>query len=70
MAHPRTGVLGHDATGWARAVTDNNKALLLLAAEDRLLDRSRATTGPNVRLATVEKVTTKPDREGRILGED
>ena len=44
--------------------------ILLLAAEDRLLDRSRTTTGPSVPLATVEKVTTKPDREGRMLGED
>ncbi len=43
---------------------------LLLAAEDRLLDRSRTLTGPTVPLATVEKVTTKPDREGRMLGED
>ena len=43
---------------------------LLLAAEDRLLDRSRTTTGPTVPLATVEKVTTKPDHEGRMLGED
>ena len=43
---------------------------LLLAAEDRLLERSRALTGPTVPLATVEKVTTKPDREGRMLGED
>jgi conjugative relaxase-like TrwC/TraI family protein len=43
---------------------------LLLEAEDRLLDRSRTTTGPTVPLATVEKVTTKPDREGRMLGED
>lgn len=43
---------------------------LLLAAEDRLLDRSRTLTGPTVPLATVEKVTTKPDRDGRMLGED
>ncbi|OUZ07047.1 conjugal transfer protein [Aeromicrobium sp. PE09-221] len=43
---------------------------LLLAAEDRLLDRSRTTTGPTVPLATVEKVTPKPDQDGRMLGED
>ncbi|WP_293786858.1 hypothetical protein [uncultured Aeromicrobium sp.] len=43
---------------------------LLLAAEDRLLERARTLTGPTVPLATVEKVTTKPDREGRMLGED
>ena len=43
---------------------------LLLEAEDRLLDRSRTLTGPTVPLATVEKITTKPDREGRMLGED
>ena len=43
---------------------------LLLAAEDRLLDRSRTATEPTVPLATVEKVTTEPDREGRMLGED
>ncbi|MCI2264858.1 MobF family relaxase [Sediminivirga luteola] len=43
---------------------------LLLTAEDRLLDRSRTMTGPAVPLAAVEKVTTKPDREGRMLGED
>src|SRR5690606_37344255 len=43
---------------------------LLLAAEDRLLDRSRTTTGPTVPVATVEKITTKPDRDGRMLGDD
>ncbi|MDN5757562.1 MAG: relaxase domain-containing protein [Tomitella sp.] len=43
---------------------------LLLVAEDRLLDRSRTVTGPTVPVATVEKITTKPDREGRMLGED
>ncbi|WP_344079927.1 MobF family relaxase [Nostocoides veronense] len=43
---------------------------LLLEAEDRLLDRARTMTGPTVPLRTVEKVTTKPDREGRLLGED
>ncbi|PAK94916.1 conjugal transfer protein [Brevibacterium casei] len=43
---------------------------LLLAAEDRLLDRCRTTTGPTVPLATVEKITARPDAEGRMLGED
>ncbi|WP_027287042.1 MobF family relaxase [Ruania albidiflava] len=42
----------------------------LLAAEDRLLDRSHATTGPTVELATVEKITSRPDTEGRRLGPD
>lgn len=42
----------------------------LLAAEDRLLDRSHATTGPTVDLATVEKITSRPDSEGRRLGAD
>src|SRR5699024_4163311 len=42
----------------------------LLDAEDRLLERSRATIAPTVPLATVEKVTAKPDRDGRMLGED
>ena len=42
----------------------------LLAAEDRLLDRSHATTGPTVELATVEKITSRPDAEGRRLGAD
>lgn len=43
---------------------------LLLAAEDRLLDRSRARTGPTVPVATVEGITARPDAEGRMLGED
>lgn len=42
----------------------------LLAAEDRLLDRTRTLTAPTVSVATVEKNTTKPDRQGRILGAD
>ena len=42
----------------------------LLAAEDRLLDRSHATSGPTVELATVEKITSRPDAEGRRLGPD
>ncbi|MDS2172376.1 MobF family relaxase [Nesterenkonia sp. CL21] len=43
---------------------------LLLAAEDRLLDRSRTLTGPTVPLGAVEKITARPDAEGRLLGED
>ncbi|TDO92382.1 MobF family relaxase [Enemella evansiae] len=42
----------------------------LLAAEDRLLDRSRTLTAPTVPLPTVEKITARPDAEGRLLGED
>ncbi|WP_136612151.1 MobF family relaxase [Sinomonas albida] len=42
----------------------------LLAAEDRLLERSRTTTGPTVTLASVERIASGPDREGRLLGED
>ena len=43
---------------------------LLLAAEDRLLDRSRTLTAPTVPVATVQKITARPDDEGRMLGED
>lgn len=42
----------------------------LLAAEDRLLQRARTTTGPSIDLATVETITSKPDAEGRMLGPD
>ncbi|NOJ61643.1 MobF family relaxase [Arthrobacter sp. 260] len=42
----------------------------LLAAEDRLLDRSRALTAPAIPLETVEKITARPDSEGRMLGTD
>jgi energy-coupling factor transporter ATP-binding protein EcfA2 len=42
----------------------------LLAAEDRLLDRSRTLTAPTVPVATVEKITARPDVEGRMLGAD
>ena len=42
----------------------------LLSAEDRLLTRARATTGPSIDLATVETITSKPDAEGRVLGPD
>ncbi|MFT3832433.1 MAG: AAA family ATPase [Micropruina sp.] len=43
---------------------------VLLAADDRLLERARTTTGPTVPLGTVERITGKPDREGRVLGDD
>ncbi|WP_423794344.1 ATP-dependent DNA helicase [Micrococcus terreus] len=43
---------------------------LLLAAEDRLLERTRTMTGPTVPLATVDRIAARPDREGRVLGED
>ncbi len=42
----------------------------LLAAEDRLLARADATTGPAVPLETVERIARKPDTRGRVLGED
>ncbi|UTT54814.1 relaxase domain-containing protein [Microbacterium maritypicum] len=42
----------------------------LLEAEGRLLQLARATAGPTVSLATVERILQKPDREGRILAED
>jgi len=42
----------------------------LLDAEERLLQLAHTTTGPTVSLATVERVTRKPDREGLVLGED
>lgn len=42
----------------------------LLAAEDCLLQRSRTTTGPTVLLETVEKITARPDADGRLLGDD
>jgi hypothetical protein len=42
----------------------------ILMAEDRLLDRARSMTGPVVSLATVERITSRPDPEGRMLGPD
>jgi conjugative relaxase-like TrwC/TraI family protein len=42
----------------------------LLTAEDRLLHRADTTTGPAVSLATAEKITRRPDRQGRVLGQD
>ncbi|MGZ1489492.1 MobF family relaxase [Brevibacterium sediminis] len=43
---------------------------VLLEAEGRLLDRASTLTGPSVDVEVVEKITGKPDREGRVLGED
>ncbi|WP_454137595.1 MobF family relaxase [Microbacterium paulum] len=42
----------------------------LLATEDRLLERARARTAPTVPVEVVEKVAARPDRDGRLLGED
>lgn len=42
----------------------------LLAAEDRLLERARTMTSPTVPLEVVEKVTRRPDRDGRLLADD
>ena len=42
----------------------------LLAAEDRLLDRSRTLTAPMVSVSTVESITSRLDAEGRMLGAD
>lgn len=42
----------------------------LLAAEDRLLTRARTTTAPTVPLVTVERIARRPDRKGRLLGDD
>lgn len=43
---------------------------VLLAAEDRLLERARTTTGPTVPLAVVERIARRPDRKGQTLGDD
>ncbi|MDI3331826.1 MAG: MobF family relaxase [Micrococcus sp.] len=43
---------------------------VLLAAEDRLLDRARTATGPTVPLATVERIARRPNRKGHTLGDD
>lgn len=42
----------------------------LLAAEDRLIDRTNTRTAPAVDVETIEQITGKPDREGRMLGPD
>ncbi|WP_293787165.1 MobF family relaxase, partial [uncultured Aeromicrobium sp.] len=43
---------------------------LLLEAEDRLLHLAGTRTGPVVDVEVVERVVSKPDREGRVLGAD
>lgn len=43
---------------------------VLLAAEDRLLERARTTTAPTVPLTTVERITKRPNSKGRMLGAD
>ncbi|NHN54342.1 relaxase domain-containing protein [Calidifontibacter sp. DB0510] len=42
----------------------------LLAAEDRLLDRSRTLTAPTVPVETMERIVARPDSERRMLSED
>ncbi|HKU11126.1 MAG TPA: MobF family relaxase [Sinomonas sp.] len=42
----------------------------LLAAEDRLLERSRTASGPTVPSATIRRITSRPDSQGRVLGDD
>jgi conjugative relaxase-like TrwC/TraI family protein len=42
----------------------------LLAAEDRLVDRARTTTGPTVPLAVVERIAARPNLKGHTLGDD
>lgn len=42
----------------------------LLAAEDRLLERSRMLTAATLDLAQLERVTRRPDRRGLVLGAD
>src|SRR5699024_2938943 len=42
----------------------------LLQAEDRLMQRSRATESPTVALSTVEHITNRPDADGRMLSDD
>lgn len=42
----------------------------LLQAEDRLLQRARATVSPTVALTTVEQITPLPDDDGRMLSDD
>ncbi|WP_454132636.1 MobF family relaxase [Microbacterium lacticum] len=42
----------------------------ILAAEDRLLERARTMTAPTVPVDVIEKVTRRPDRDGRLLADD
>src|SRR5690606_19023139 len=41
-----------------------------LQAEDRLLQRARATVSPRAALTTVEQITPLPDDDGRMLSDD
>ncbi|GAB3597146.1 MobF family relaxase [Microbacterium tumbae] len=43
---------------------------MLLDAEDRLLELSHTDTAPSLALATVTRITRRPDPEGRSLSED
>ena len=43
---------------------------MLLEAEDRLLTLASTRTAPVVDIETVERVVSKPDRHGRVLGPD
>lgn len=43
---------------------------LLLDAEDRLLELSRTDTAPALELATVSRIASRADPEGRMLSED
>lgn len=42
----------------------------ILAAEDRLLEHARTMTAPTVPVEVIEKVTRRPDRDGRLLADD
>lgn len=42
----------------------------LLAAEDRLLARGRSTTAPRLALATIERIMSESDADGRRLSSD
>ena len=42
----------------------------ILAAEDRLLERARTMTAPTVPVEVIEKVSRRPDRDGRLLADD
>src|SRR5699024_10058238 len=43
---------------------------MLLAAEDRLIERATTRTGPTVEPELMEQITGTSDREGRVLGPD
>jgi conjugative relaxase-like TrwC/TraI family protein len=42
----------------------------VMAAEDRLLERTRILTSPTVPIQAIEKIARRPDRGGRVLGDD